>query len=78
MFVSYNPEFDVSSCGYSLEEALRNLREALEGFLESAYRREVLYEILEEAGHVPVFIIKNNLRTAGISRDRYFELLKQV
>ena len=26
---------------------------------------------------VPVFIIKNNLRTAGISRDRYFELLKQ-
>ena len=24
---------------------------------------------------VPVFIIKNNLRTAGISRDRYFELL---
>ena len=24
---------------------------------------------------VPVFIIRNNLRTAGISRDRYFELL---
>jgi len=24
---------------------------------------------------VPVFIIKNNLRTAGISRDRYLELL---
>jgi predicted RNA binding protein YcfA (HicA-like mRNA interferase family) len=24
---------------------------------------------------VPVFVIKNNLRTAGISRDRYFELL---
>ena len=24
---------------------------------------------------VPVFIIKNNLRTGGISRDRYFELL---
>jgi predicted RNA binding protein YcfA (HicA-like mRNA interferase family) len=24
---------------------------------------------------VPVFIIKNNLRTAGISRDRYFQLL---
>ena len=27
---------------------------------------------------VPVFIIKNNLRSAGISRDRYFELLGQV
>jgi predicted RNA binding protein YcfA (HicA-like mRNA interferase family) len=24
---------------------------------------------------VPVFIIKNNLRTGGISRERYFELL---
>jgi predicted RNA binding protein YcfA (HicA-like mRNA interferase family) len=24
---------------------------------------------------VPVFIIKNNLRTAGISRDEYFDLL---
>jgi len=26
---------------------------------------------------VPVFIIKNNLRTGGISRDRYFEILGQ-
>ncbi len=27
---------------------------------------------------VPVFIIRNNLRTAGMSRDRFFELLGQV
>lgn len=27
---------------------------------------------------VPVFIIKNNLRTANISREEYFELLKKV
>ena len=27
---------------------------------------------------VPVFIIKNNLRTAGLSRDEYFTLLSQV
>jgi predicted RNA binding protein YcfA (HicA-like mRNA interferase family) len=26
---------------------------------------------------VPVFVIKNNLRTAGMSRDRYFELLNR-
>ena len=26
---------------------------------------------------VPVFIIRNNLKTGGISRDRYFELLGQ-
>lgn len=25
---------------------------------------------------VPVFIVKNLLRTAGMSRERYFELLK--
>ncbi len=24
---------------------------------------------------VPVFVIRNNLRSAGLSRDRYFELL---
>lgn len=27
---------------------------------------------------VPVFIIKNLLRTAGMSRERYFELLNKV
>ncbi len=27
---------------------------------------------------VPVFIIKNNLRTAGISREEYFTLLEKV
>jgi hypothetical protein len=26
---------------------------------------------------VPVFIIKNLLRTSGMSRDRYFALLKE-
>ncbi|MBI3933304.1 MAG: type II toxin-antitoxin system HicA family toxin [Acidobacteria bacterium] len=26
---------------------------------------------------IPVFIIKNNLRSAGISRDRYFQPLQE-
>jgi predicted RNA binding protein YcfA (HicA-like mRNA interferase family) len=26
---------------------------------------------------VPVFVIKNNLRTAGLSRERYFEFLRK-
>ena len=26
---------------------------------------------------IPVFIIKNNLRTAGITRERYFDLLEE-
>ena len=33
--------------------------------------------VIPKYASVPVFIIKNNLRTAGISRDRYFELLGQ-
>jgi predicted RNA binding protein YcfA (HicA-like mRNA interferase family) len=31
--------------------------------------------VIPKYAAVPVFIIKNNLRTAGISRDRYFQLL---
>jgi predicted RNA binding protein YcfA (HicA-like mRNA interferase family) len=27
---------------------------------------------------IPVFIIKNNLRAGGISRERYFELLEEI
>jgi len=33
--------------------------------------------VIPKYASVPVFIIKNNLRTAGISRDRYFELLSR-
>jgi len=27
---------------------------------------------------VPIFIIRNNLKTAGVSRDEYFRLLEQA
>ena len=27
---------------------------------------------------IPVFIVENNLKTAGISRQRYFELLRKI
>ena len=33
--------------------------------------------VIPRYASVPVFIIKNNLKTGGISRDRYFELLGQ-
>ncbi|MBI4359909.1 MAG: hypothetical protein HY564_02355 [Candidatus Jacksonbacteria bacterium] len=52
MFVAYSPEFDVSSCGYSIPEASKNLKDAMIGFLESARERGVLREILEEAGYI--------------------------
>ena len=31
--------------------------------------------VIPKYAAVPVFIIKNNIRTAGISRERYFKLL---
>lgn len=33
--------------------------------------------VIPKYSAVPVFVIKNNLRTARISRDRYFQLLGQ-
>ncbi|MBI5025715.1 MAG: type II toxin-antitoxin system HicA family toxin [Nitrospirae bacterium] len=34
--------------------------------------------VIPDWPEVPVFIIKNNLRTANISREEYFELLEKV
>lgn len=34
--------------------------------------------VIPDWNEVPVFIIKNNLRTAGINREEYFALLNEV
>ncbi|MDI1319218.1 MAG: type II toxin-antitoxin system HicA family toxin [bacterium] len=34
--------------------------------------------VIPAYAEVPVFIIRNNLRTAGLSRDDYFKLLHEV
>jgi len=34
--------------------------------------------VIPDWPEVPVFIIKNNLRSAGLSREEYFELLDKV
>ena len=34
--------------------------------------------VIPEYREVPVFIIKNLLRTSGMSREQYFELLKEA
>ncbi len=51
MYTSYCPELDVASCGYTPAEAERNLREAVELFLEEAAFMGTLEEILLEAGY---------------------------
>ncbi|MEM2991166.1 MAG: hypothetical protein QXQ02_08305 [Halobacteria archaeon] len=51
MYVAYCPELDVSSCGYEVEEAKGNSREAVRLFLEETYRMGTLYDILIAAGY---------------------------
>ena len=34
--------------------------------------------VIPNYDEIPVFIIKNNLRTAGISREEYFRLLEKI
>ena len=50
MYVAYVPQLDVSSCGRTVEEAKKNIKEATEAFLEEAQRMGTLQDILEEAG----------------------------
>lgn len=50
-FVAYVPELDLSSCGATEQEARRNIRDAVQGFLETSAEMGTLPEILEEAGY---------------------------
>ncbi len=42
-------------------------------YVKDSVKRPIVIPMYKE---VPVFIVKNNLRSAGISRDEYFRLLK--
>jgi predicted RNA binding protein YcfA (HicA-like mRNA interferase family) len=44
-------------------------------YVKSGVPRPVVIPAYRE---VPVFVIRNNLKTAGLSRDDYFALLDQV
>ena len=50
-YVAYVPELDVSSCGTTDDEARKNIRDAVQGFLEISARMGTLGEILDEAGY---------------------------
>lgn len=49
-FVAHTPELDVSSCGHTEPEALRNLKKAVSLFVEEAARMGTLNQVFEEAG----------------------------
>jgi predicted RNase H-like HicB family nuclease len=52
-FVAYVPALDLSSCGATDEEARRNIRDAVRGFLAASADLGTLDEILKEAGYEP-------------------------
>ena len=50
-YVAYVPSLDVSSCGATDEEARRNIRDAVRGFLATSADMGTLDEILQETGY---------------------------
>jgi predicted RNase H-like HicB family nuclease len=48
MYVAYVPELDLSSCGSTDEEARKNIRDAVRGFVETSAEMGTLAEILKE------------------------------
>ena len=51
MYTSYCPELDIASCGKTVDKARKNLREALEIFIEETDKIGTLKDLLEEAGY---------------------------
>jgi predicted RNase H-like HicB family nuclease len=52
MYVSYCPELDIASCGESVEQAKKNLKEVISINLEEAQKMGTFEKLLEEAGFV--------------------------
>ena len=50
-FVAHVPELDLSTCADTAEDARRNVRDAVRGFLEAAEELGTLADVLEEAGY---------------------------
>ena len=48
LYVAYVPELDLSSCGATDEEARKNIRDAVRGFVETSAKMGTLAEILDQ------------------------------
>jgi len=83
VYVGLCSELNVSSFGEDIDDAKHSLLKAVRAFLEACEEMGTLEEVLEESG----FLSKNgvwlsrepiNMTTAGMSRERYFQLLDMV
>jgi hypothetical protein len=69
VFVAHVPALDLSSCGTTDDEARRNIRDAVRGFLATSAEMGTLDEILQESGcervgttwHAPEFVSVDRL-----------------
>lgn len=52
VIIAHCVPLDVSSCGHDLQEARRNIRDAVAGFIETCEEMGTLEEVLEESGFV--------------------------
>jgi predicted RNase H-like HicB family nuclease len=50
MYVSYCPELDIASCGESVDQAKKNLKEVILIHLEEAQMHDSLDKLLKDAG----------------------------
>ncbi len=73
MFVSYNPELTIASCGKTIDDAKKNLKEAVELFIETAIERNTFKDILEEAG-----FIKKKINEESIWKAPEFLSLEKI
>ena len=51
VYVAHVPELDVSSCGDTAEIVRKNIRDAVQGFLETSEEMGTLAAVLEESGY---------------------------
>jgi predicted RNase H-like HicB family nuclease len=52
MYVAYISQLDLSSCGKTVKEAKKNIKEAMTAFIEEAHKMGTLQQILEESGFI--------------------------
>lgn len=52
VIIAHCVPLDVSSCGHDLQEARRNIRDAVAGFIETCEELGTLEVVLEESGFV--------------------------
>ena len=71
-YVAYVPELDVSSCGATNDEARKNIREAVQAFIEAGEEMGTLDQILEESGYQRVGEGWNAPEFIALDRDRAY------